>query len=747
MYKRTKNINLILAAVMGFSLCSGTVYAAEEENSALSEADASVSSWDGTKAWEEAFGSDASAFLEKVDEQYAYDLTYKLSTDPAYLTNEMGFRTSGSDAEHAAADFLAEEMESIGLTDVEKVPVSVDKWQFNGASLTIDGTDISMMPVSYMVNGTSADGITAEIVDCGTGFAADYEGKDVEGKIALVGVDQYNIAWIDQYLYEAKEQGAAALVTYDVDGYAAYSDDMINIQDVCCEDVMPTVAISANQYRTISEALAQGNTTATLTVDSVMEPGTSYNVIGKIEGRSSEQQILFAGHYDMYFNGFQDDCSSMGVIFAVAKAMKGSGYVPENDIVFVAHGAEEWGATGTEFDWTRGAWEMINNVYPEWGKNTLALFNFELAAFYEGADQFAISCVPEFAPLVKTLAENSDLLQGAVDPIFANGINPESVDTTTMEDGVSYRASGVPYLINVTGTCAGDEDTDTVSWTQQHYHTQSDDASTYSPEVMTSNIKLFGLLAQYVDQIPALELDFTAACDDLAESLDQDTAVQAGADTESYEKSLADFRAAADTWNAQTAKINADYFEALNSGAEESALEELHQTAREHNARTLEAFQAVQDNFISIEFSSDIVVRHVGYQDNVELLNGILAALENGELTTEDGTGALDLAGQLNAATEYGYCIFSQNAAKSVQNHVDAAVEGQKYWGNNKGFILTDTGAATASLVQQQESGDTDFTDEIAAYNAALDQQLLLLKDAINNEAAAMQGVVKLLEA
>lgn len=657
----------------------------------------------------------------------------------------MGFRTSGSDAEHAAADFLAEEMKAIGLTDVEKVPVSVDKWQFNSASLTIDGTDISMMPVSYMLNGTDADGITAEIVDCGMGFASDYEGKDVKDKIALVGVDQYNIAWIDQYLYEAKEQGAAALVTYDVDGYASYSDDMVNIQDVCCEDLMPTVAISANQYRTISEALANGNTNATLTIDSVMEPGTSYNVVGRIKGRSSEQQILFVGHYDMYFNGFQDDCSSMGVIFAIAKAMKDSGYVPENDIVFVAHGAEEWGATGTEFDWTRGAWEMINNVYPEWGSKTLALFNFELAAFYEGADQFSISCVPEFAPLVKTLAEKSGLLQSAVDPIFSNGINPESIDTTTMEDGVSYRASGVPYFINVTGTCAGDADNDTISWTQQHYHTQSDDASTYSPEVMTSNIQLFGLLAQYVDQLLALELDFTAACDDLAENLNLDTAVQAGADTESYEEALSSLRTAVENWNAQTEKINVDYFAALDSGATEDVLDELRQTAREHNTKTLEAFQAVQDNFISIEFSSDIVTRHVGYQDNIELLNGILAALENGELTNESSTGALDLAAQLNAFTEYGYFIFSQDAAKSVQNHVDAAVEGQKYWGNNKGFIITDTGAATASLVQKSESGATDFNDEITTYHAALDQQLPLYKDAIQKETIAMQGLAKLL--
>ena len=69
----------------------------------------------------------------------------------------------------------------------------------------------------------------------------------------------------------------------------------------------------------------------------------------------------------------------------------------------------------------------------------------------------------------------------------------------------------------------------------------------------------------------------------------------------------------------------------------------------------------------------------MGYQDNVELLNGILSALGNGQLTSQDETGALDLASQLNAVTEYGYYIFSPAAVKNVQNHVDASVEGQKY--------------------------------------------------------------------
>ena len=62
----------------------------------------------------------------------------------------------------------------------------------------------------------------------------DYEGKDVEGKIVLAGVDQFNVAWIDMYMEEAALHKAAALVTYDNGGYGTYDDDQINVQDVCC---------------------------------------------------------------------------------------------------------------------------------------------------------------------------------------------------------------------------------------------------------------------------------------------------------------------------------------------------------------------------------------------------------------------------------------------------------------------------------------------------------------------------------
>ena len=66
------------------------------------------------------------------------------------------------------------------------------------------------------------------------------------------------------------------------------------------------------------------------------------NVVGRLKGRSDEQQIIVSGHYDVYFNGFQDDSCAVGLVLAMAKGMVDSGYQPENDILFIAHGAEEW---------------------------------------------------------------------------------------------------------------------------------------------------------------------------------------------------------------------------------------------------------------------------------------------------------------------------------------------------------------------------------------------------------------------
>lgn len=717
--KKTLQASLSAVLVLSLAGCKSTT--------------ASVSSTQS--AQNNTFYQDAiDAYVNEIDMDYAYDFTKTLSLDPSLHDNSLGFRTSGSDAEHRTADYLAEEMEAIGLKNVEKIPVTVDKWQYNDASLTIDGTDIDLMPVSYMVNGTDEKGITTEIVDCGTGFAEDYEDKDVKGKIALVGVDQYNESWIGGYIYEAYEHGAKALVTYDLDGYGRYSDDDHQIQDVCAEDVMPTAIITMSEYKQIKKALDEGHNKANLVIDSVMEEGkgTSYDVVGYIPGKSHDQQIIFAGHYDMYFTGFQDDCSAIGTIMSMAKTMIDSGYVPENDIVVVAHGAEEWGATGTEFDWTRGAYELINNVHPEWASKTLALFNFELDAFDDGGDTFMITSVPEYATLVKNLVDEG-VLDGAVKD-YEKGISAETFDTTTMEDGISYRGAGVPYFLNTTDTCSGSASEDgEYTWSQLHYHTESDNTDTYSEKVMKANIAVFGSIAIAIDQLPAMTLDMQATIDDLSESFNEDLAEEAGVSKEDWEKALAVFQKEVDALNAEGKDINERYVKAVSSKADVEAIKE---EGKAYNKKVLELFKYVQDNFVGIVFSSDVVMKHVGYQNNIEYMDEVIDALNDNKVSD-----ALDVAYQLNGLCEYNYYLFSPNAAAKIDAHADKAVDNNKWWGNDKGFYFTNTKEATASLLKK-EDGD-DVSEEIKVYEDARAQQLNYYKDSLEKEIQAMEKIGK----
>lgn len=724
-----KLLSTILAAALLLTACSS---AAPVETARTESTEAAAVSTDAVQAL-----TPVQAYTAAADEHYAYTIAETLSYNPEFLSSEQGFRNAGSEAEHKAADYIAAEMEALGLT-VEKVPVTVDLWSMNGASLTIAGTDIALNPVSYATNGTDADGITAELVDVGAGTMFDYEGLDVEGKIVLAGIDQWNVAWIDQYMNEAALHGAAAIVTYDVGGYATYNDEQVNMQDLCSSDVMPCVSISAADYAVLAEALEAGSSMATLIVDNVMVPegGISYNVVGKLAGRSSEQQMIISGHYDIYFNGFQDDSCAIGLVLGIAKGMVDSGYQPENDILFIAHGSEEWGAIDSQFDWATGAWEMINHAHPEWAGKTIAMLNFELPAFYDGLPQMRIGCVPEFAPLTRSLAENG-LLGEVVNGIYPEGIDPITGDSNTIEDGVSYRASGVPYFINIPGTQGGPE-----GWIQQHYHTVSDDRSTYSADVMQTNLNVYGTLAIYLDSTPALELSMTATCDDLEEALDPDYAAAAGIDVDAYSSALAALRSASEAHDAKIADVNARYAAAIASGASQEELDAIRAEGTALNKTTLAVFKAVQDAFIGIQSISTIVIKHIGYQENLMLLDGIKAALEKGELGNEEETGALDLAWMLNGATEFDYYNFSaevNDISRSIL--LEETNEGNMFWGTGKGFILADTWQATVGMLAKAEEEAPDFTEELAILNAAYKAQAQLYRQTAEAEITAMLDV------
>ena len=685
-----------------------------------------------------SMADEVQAFTDAIDAQYAYDLGYELAYNMEWADNELGWRTAGSDAEHRTADFLMEEMEKIGLQDVQKVGTPTDVFQFNDSSLTIEGTEIDLMPAAYQCSGTDKDGITAEIVDVAGGYEYDYmEVGDVKGKIVLAKVDQANEAWIDGYIRCAYEQGAAAIVTWANSGYGEVSEDSINVQDICCEDLIPTVAISANQAKEIKAAIEAGNNMATLKVDveyAADDSGTTYNVVGKIPGKSGDQQIVLASHYDKYWYGFQDNCTAVSLTFAVAKAMIDSGYVPENDILVVAHGAEEWGAADSQFDWTTGAWGMIE-ANPDWAKKTICMINTELPSWIPENKTLNIITVPEY----RTMTENLITESGLVAPFGDVIMSEEVTNVSNMEDGVSYRWHGVPYMLN--GGVGGDFGT-------QRYHTHFDDADTYYEPAMQTNIQWYGAFSIYMDKMPAMELDITTTCDELEANLNDEIAKAAGVDVAAYKAELAKLKEAAAAHNAKIADVNARYEAAVAEGASDEEIAALRAEGNKLDAVSLKAFQEIQVQYLKAD-DCDVYMGHPQVNTNIELLQGTLDALDKEVLWGEEGDGALDIAFNMNSYHDWYYYYFGEVVGDGSASQYDAEFvpEENLYWGKDRLAKVTYVGDTTYDLYMADYNGETpDIEGAKAVYQDALDEAYGWVADYCEQEVEGMQKIAKILK-
>ena len=76
-----------------------------------------------------SMAEEVKAYYDKVDMDYAYELAYELAYDWDNLAEANGWRSAGSDAEHATADYLVNEWKEIGLQNVDKLSSQCDKFQ------------------------------------------------------------------------------------------------------------------------------------------------------------------------------------------------------------------------------------------------------------------------------------------------------------------------------------------------------------------------------------------------------------------------------------------------------------------------------------------------------------------------------------------------------------------------------------------------------------------------------------------
>ena len=577
------------------------------------------------------------SILKNLDIDYSYHLAKRMEQ---FRTNPvLGYRPAGSRAEFETGEMLKQEMEAIGLSDVRKDAIKVDGWEFKKAVLSYSAEDGSRHEIqlgAYQTTFVTEGPKDFSLMYLGKGTAADYEGKDVTGKLVLVDINQRDEWWINYPVYQAHLKGAAALIAVQSGGYGEIDDEALNAQDIAGPEDAPAFSISRKDSDPLKELLEHTQEiTVTLDADSrVTRDCTTYNIVGTIPGKHPDRMVLLSAHYDSYFSGFQDDNTAIALMFGIAKALLASGFKPNNTIVICAMAAEEWGVVDSNFDWSTGAYEQVFTAHPEWVGKVIADLNFELPALAHGTRARIRSCYEYTRFLEEYLSELPNLTRAY----------PEETRVTspieTWSDDFSMAIAGIPSMVNdFTGG----------SFMETHYHSQFDNDDFYDEQVYRLHHELFALLIAALDETCVIPLcsapvmkraldGYNISSDVLRPFVAMDlispmTLASLVEKISGLKKMLADAKDVAESRYESRRSLNSRYRALLSDDKEEEA-ECLYLEAREAEDEALRRFKCAQDELVRIDWYGNVHYPHEILLQNIRLIGGALANLKEQNLSS-----------------------------------------------------------------------------------------------------------------
>ncbi len=248
------------------------------------------------------------------------------------MAEDVGVRTSGTDLEHAAAQFLVGRLAELGYSP----EVQEFSWDSPTASLEIVGHNLGILDANILT-GTAGGQATAALVSVGLGKPEDIPAEGLEGKIALIERGEITFGSKVARVHDA---GAVAAIIYNNErgGFRGTLGGRSQI---------PVVALSQGDGRKLKELMDRGEPVeATVAVQDNAVP--SRNVIAELPG-AGEGVVLLGAHYDTVPDsiGASDNSSGMGALLAVAERLEGRS-LPFT-LRFVAFGSEETGLHGSEY--------------------------------------------------------------------------------------------------------------------------------------------------------------------------------------------------------------------------------------------------------------------------------------------------------------------------------------------------------------------------------------------------------------
>lgn len=258
-------------------------------------------------------------------------------------------RIQASTMYHEAAEYVKQQLLDIGLKDarIEKFPsdgaveywtyTSPVGWEIKSAELRLIEPQRGLLAryadtptsVHTLSNATPSEGVTAELIDVGTGTKAkDYEGKDVKGKIVLATGRARAVH--EQAVYK---RGAAGVITDTLSHEMTNVRESVDIPDAhSYQSIWPTAedqpkvtfgfSLSKRQGAHLRELLKAGQTVKLhVKVDAKLFGANLEVVTATIKGSKPNEEVFIVAHLCHPQPGANDNASGSGLQLEIARTL------------------------------------------------------------------------------------------------------------------------------------------------------------------------------------------------------------------------------------------------------------------------------------------------------------------------------------------------------------------------------------------------------------------------------------------
>lgn len=302
----------------------------------------------------------------------------------------LGNRRPGTPEGKKTAEYVLEHFKSFGLdARLDSVPTPV--WTATRWGLNVNGVEFPCFYINHSswtkeFEGFTSGPVDAELVYVGEGRESDFKGVDVRGKIVLVDVrfgvlrqsDTTSVAYFshdprgtapadwqqpnpyspDNFpgnLERAIKHGAVGFVGILADYYDRNTFYNELYVEAPCHWTIPGLWLSRSDGAALKATLKKNAPNrAVLVLEGTVTPGTAYNVVGMLPGKTDDI-IMVHSHHDAPWQSAVEDASGVAEVMALAKYF---GAVPkeqrEKTLMFVTF--------DTHFSMYQGHLDMIRRV-------------------------------------------------------------------------------------------------------------------------------------------------------------------------------------------------------------------------------------------------------------------------------------------------------------------------------------------------------------------------------------------------